>query len=49
MFNLNCPRGPLELREVYDLFRAEVARIRLLIAAELSVLCGAWERIHGKA
>ena len=37
------------LREVYGLTRADVARIRAVIAAQLSVLCDAWESIHGKA
>jgi hypothetical protein len=48
VFNLNCPKGPPILREVYGLSRADVARIRAVIAAELSVLCVAWEWIHGE-
>lgn len=49
VFNLNCPKGPPALREVYRLSRGDVARIRALVVSHLSVLCGAWESIHGKA
>jgi hypothetical protein len=42
------PQGPPILREVYGLSRADVARIRAVIAAELSVLCVAWESIRGE-
>lgn len=49
VFNLNCPDGPSALREVYGLSRADVARIRRLIAAHLPALCAAWELIHGEA
>ena len=49
VFNLNCPAGPPALREVYGLSRAEVGRIRRIIASELSVLCADWETMHGEA
>jgi hypothetical protein len=49
VFDLNCPQGPPALREVYGLSRADVGRIREIVAGELSVLCAAWEVIHGKA
>lgn len=49
VFNLNCPDGPPGLREVYGLSRTEVGRIQRIIVAELSVLCAAWETIHGEA
>lgn len=49
IFNLNCRKGMPVLREVYGLSRRDVARIRALMASHLSVLCAAWESIHGKA
>ncbi len=49
VFDLNCPKGPPVLREVYRVARADVGRIRGIVAGELSVLCAAWEAIHGKA
>jgi hypothetical protein len=49
VFDLNCPKGPPALREVYGLSRADVGRIREIVAGELSALCTAWEAIHGKA
>lgn len=49
IFNLNGRKGMPVLREVYGLSRRDVARIRALMASHLSVLCAAWESIHGKA
>ncbi len=49
VFDVNCPKGPPALREVYGLSRADVARSRAIVAGELSALCAAWEAIHGKA
>jgi hypothetical protein len=49
VFDLNCPKGPPALREVYGLFRSAVAHVRAVVADELLVLCVAWEAIHGKA
>jgi hypothetical protein len=49
VFDLNCPKGPPALREVYGLSRADVGRIRTIVAGELSALYAAWEAIHGKA
>ncbi|WP_421997009.1 DUF4160 domain-containing protein [Reyranella sp.] len=49
VFDLNCPKGPPALREVYGLSRAEVGRIRRIIAGKLAGLCAAWEAVHGKA
>jgi hypothetical protein len=47
--NLNCPDGPLELRENYGFPSRELTRIRDLLAANLENLCRAWEQIHGIA
>jgi len=46
-FILNCPHGPPELRESYGFSRAEVSRIKQLLAGKLSVLCDEWRKIHG--
>ena len=49
VFYLNCPKGPPALREVYGLSRSAVVYLRGVIAEELSILCVAWESMHGKA
>lgn len=48
VFNLRCPDGPVELREVYGFSRAETARIKEGLRARLGALCTEWERIHGR-
>ncbi len=47
LWNLNCPRGPLELRENYGFSRQEIASMKQSLADRLSELCRAWEEIHG--
>ena len=47
VFNLNCPSGPVELRENYGFSRREVARIKNALADHLAELCTAWESVHG--
>jgi hypothetical protein len=49
VFNLNCPAGPVELRENYGFPSREISRILDALTANLDDLCGAWERIHGIA
>lgn len=49
VFNLNCRRGVPLLREVYGLSRSDTARIQALVVTNKSVLCAAWESIHGEA
>ncbi|SAL87157.1 hypothetical protein AWB68_08297 [Caballeronia choica] len=49
VFLLNCPQGPLALRE----FKGNIpaARIRRLaneIETELAVMCAAWRKYHGR-
>jgi hypothetical protein len=46
VFNLNCPAGPVELRENYGFSRREVTRIESMLTDHLMKLCGEWERIH---
>ena len=47
VFDLRCPDGPPELREVYGFKLAEVARIERELARGLIRLCKEWSRIHG--
>jgi Domain of unknown function (DUF4160) len=49
VFNLNCPTGPIDLRENYGFSRREIARIQTVLTKHLEELCGAWEEIHGIA
>ena len=49
VFNLNCPAGPVGLRENYRFSRRESSRIRNGLKAHLEELCRAWEHIHGIA
>jgi hypothetical protein len=46
-FDLHCPDGPPELLENYGFSRRNVATIEPYLAASLSLLCQAWEEIHG--
>jgi Domain of unknown function (DUF4160) len=47
VFPLNCPAGPVELRENYGFSRREIKRISDVLTQHLDDLCGAWEEIHG--
>ena len=47
VFNLNCPAGPVELRENYGFPARELRRLLDTLAENLETLCGAWEEIHG--
>ena len=47
LFNLNCPDGPVELRENYGFSRPQVTKVARILGANLSALCNAWEGIHG--
>ena len=48
VFDLNCPAGPVCVRENYGFKRREVARIAGPLADHLSELCSAWEETHGE-
>ena len=48
VWNLDCPDGPVELRELYGFGRAEVARIKTELRRNLASLCAERERIHGQ-
>jgi hypothetical protein len=46
VFNLNCPRGPVELRENYDFSRRETRKIANILTEHVTEPCRAWEEIH---
>jgi hypothetical protein len=47
VFNLNCPTGPLELREASGITAVQIRRLARVIEAELQALCAKWREIHG--
>jgi len=47
VFVLNCPVGPVIVRENYGFPRRDIARIDPVLLQNLSSLCRAWENIHG--
>lgn len=47
VFQLNCPTGPVTLRENYGFPVRELARIQRALLGNLAALCSAWESIHG--
>ena len=49
VFRLNCPAGPVELRENYSFLSGDVAGIAASLATHVEKLCNEWERIHGSA
>jgi hypothetical protein len=49
VFNLNCPAGPVELRENYGFSRREISKIEAVLSRHVKELCRAWEEIHGVA
>jgi hypothetical protein len=49
VFDLNCPDGPVVLRENYGFSRRDIAMIEAALMESLDQLCLAWEQIHGLA
>jgi hypothetical protein len=49
VFNLNCPAGPVELRENYGFPKRKLSDMAVVLMANLEGLCRAWEDIHGIA
>jgi len=49
VFRLNCPDGPVELREDYGGALRQIRRFERELMKNLSQLCEAWEKIHGIA
>jgi hypothetical protein len=49
VFTLNCPAGPVALRENYGFSRCDLARMHGPLHKNLAALCSAWESYHGLA
>jgi len=47
VFILNCPRGPLELRENLAFEPADLRRIAIALSSRLGESCLHWSLIHG--
>jgi hypothetical protein len=47
VFDLHCPDGPPELREVFGFGRSEVGKIRDGLVVHISAFCNSWRTIHG--
>lgn len=47
VFLLNCPNGPVLLRENFGFNRGQIDRIERAMNPIVSDLCGEWEKIHG--
>jgi Fe2+ or Zn2+ uptake regulation protein len=47
VFDLHCPAGPAALCENYGFSRRDIATIESNMAAVVSLLCQAWEEMHG--
>ena len=47
VFDLNCPAGPVALRENYTFSRREVGQVQKGLGGYVTMLCEAWERFHG--
>jgi hypothetical protein len=48
VFNLNCPGGPVALRENYGYSQREIRAIRRHLDQNAAKLCHEWRRIHGQ-
>lgn len=47
VFRLNCPAGPVELRENFGFPVQALGGIVAALAADLTYLCNEWGKIHG--
>jgi hypothetical protein len=47
VFFLNCPDGPIELRENYGFTRSDLNAILSELTKHLTAMCNHWRRIHG--
>ncbi len=46
VFELNCPKGPVTLRESYGFTTRQLRDLAEQLTESLSLLCDAWESIH---
>jgi hypothetical protein len=49
VFNLECPGGPIVVRENYGFPRRTLTRIRKMLDRSIDTLCDKWRMIHGEA
>jgi hypothetical protein len=47
IFNLNCPAGPLDLRESFGFRLGEINDLGDALLHILGLACAEWRRIHG--
>jgi hypothetical protein len=47
VLNLNCPDGPVELRENYGFSLSALSRIAKFLQAEIKTACDQWGHIYG--
>jgi uncharacterized protein DUF4160 len=47
VFRLNCPTGPIVLRENFGFSRIDASHVKRVLLRHLAYLCSEWERIHG--
>lgn len=47
IFRLNCPDGPLDLRESFGFKLPDVNRIAVALTTAVPALCEEWSNIHG--
>jgi hypothetical protein len=48
IFFLNCPDGPVALRENYGMSRAQIGSVERALNPIVGSLCEKWESIHGQ-
>ena len=47
VFELNCPEGPVTLRDSYRFRLAELNRVEAVLSPVVAALCADWRVIHG--
>jgi hypothetical protein len=47
VFNLNCPYGPIELRENYGFKQRDLTRISKRLLSNIALSCEEWNKYHG--
>ena len=47
LFNLNCPKGPPELRENFGCSGKVLSRIETELREQIEKWCAGWSEIHG--
>ena len=47
VFEMNCPGGPVVLRENYGFALRRLSRINTELLKHRITICSAWERMHG--